>query len=390
MSSDPADTVRRLLAERTGTEPGDWYPVFKARYGMEVVFRAIGQTHGTGEVLTQIFTCSTAVTPILAAGMRAAYGDVSAASIALDPTGVPLTDATKAVVLQHTFGIVDHARARALRAVADTAGAVLVEDSAHCVGRLALAEDGSPLADISVHSFGAEKMLPTRFGGAIWINPERCDEHLRRRLAQELGTLRTVTPRIDRTARLYKNQVRVLNRLPGGVATKARSTLARAGLFEPLISTEETTGSLPYAAMAPSPWMLQQIAETLPRLATIEQTRSAAVAVYLETLRDVVQIPESITPDSALVRFPFFVASSELAERLVTKVTEAGFYAGRWYRPALFPGVADPAEYGYRVGDPALATSEDLIARVVNLPTNISTDEARRAAAVVREVLGAG
>ena len=37
------DRLRRQLAERTGTRAKDWHVVFKARYGMEVVFeRAAG------------------------------------------------------------------------------------------------------------------------------------------------------------------------------------------------------------------------------------------------------------------------------------------------------------------------------------------------------------
>ena len=32
--------LREALASRTGTRPEDWFPVFKARYGMQVAFVA--------------------------------------------------------------------------------------------------------------------------------------------------------------------------------------------------------------------------------------------------------------------------------------------------------------------------------------------------------------
>src|SRR5690606_599882 len=172
MSRHPQDaTATRMLADRTGTDPADWFLVFKARYGMEVVFRALAGTRGPGDVVTQVFTCSTAVDPILVAGLRPVYAEVSPATVAIDPDRLAVGPDTRAVVLQNTFGIVDSAGARRLRDAARSVGALLVEDSAHCVTRLARDADGSPVADVSFHSFGVEKMLPTRFGGAVWVSP---------------------------------------------------------------------------------------------------------------------------------------------------------------------------------------------------------------------------
>jgi hypothetical protein len=73
---------------------------------------------------------------------------------------------------------------------------------------------------------------------------------------------------------------------------------------------------------------------------------------------------------------------------VLSALADAGFYGGRWYRPALFPGADDPAAYGYAPGDPSLATSEDLVARVVNLPTDVDLDTARRIVDLVRRITG--
>lgn len=379
--------VRRLLADHTGTRPDDWHLVFKARYGLQVAFDALRAHRGDGEVATQIFTCSTAVDPILVAGLRPTYAEVSPDSVALDPDRLEVGEQTRAVMLQHTFGIVDQARAAGLRAHADRVDALLIEDAAHCLGQLARDADGRPLADVSVHSFGAEKMLPTRFGGAVWINPDRCDASLHEAMAQRLRALPAAGRAVDLRARAYITQVRVLNRLPQAVAGQARHTLTRARLFEPLISDAEARGGLQYAPLAPSDWMVEQMGRALPDLARVEAQRAAATATYRRELADVVQVPASVRDDAPLVRFPFFVAPGTDPERVIARVTEAGFYAGRWYRPALFPGTPDPGVFGYRPGDPALATTEDLIARVVNLPTNLSAERAQQAAAVVREAV---
>lgn len=377
------------LARRTGTSPADWFGVFKARYGMQVVFEALGAARGAGDVVTQAFTCSTAVDPILVAGLRPVYADVARDNVAIDASALAVPTAARAVVLQHTFGIVDTANAERLRASAHAAGALLVEDAAHCAGRMATGADGVPLADVSIHSFGVEKMLPTRFGGAVWVSPDLGDPALRARLAGDLAGLPRIGARLDLAARTYRNQVRVLNRIPGGLGRGTRRALAAARVFEPAIAPVEVRGGLPYPPMAPSDWVSAQAAAALRRLDEVEAARSAVVATYLRELAGLVEVPGAVGAGAPLVRFPFFAADGAAAERLVEELTRQGVYAGRWYRPALFPGAADPAVYGYDPDDPGLATTRDLVDRVVNLPTRVTEVEAVRVAALVRAAVRA-
>ncbi|NTW41011.1 MAG: DegT/DnrJ/EryC1/StrS aminotransferase family protein [Cellulomonadaceae bacterium] len=387
-SPHAAHDVTRMLAERTGTDPGDWFLVFKARYGMQVVLRALKGQRGPGDVVSQIFTCSTAVDPILAAGLHPTYAEVSPATVSIDPDRLVVGDATRAVMLQHTFGIVDEIAARRVQGAAHAAGALLVEDSAHCVGQMARDDAGAPLADVSIHSFGVEKMLPTRFGGAVWVNPSMHDAALRAHLRRDLAGLPTAGRRLDLAARGYRTEVRVLNRLPGAVGPRLRDALTQVGAFEPPIAPVERRGRLPYEPLAPSAWMTARMAEALPSLGDVEVRRAAVVAEYLRALGDVVEVPAGVGAGRPLVRFPFFAADADGAERIIDALGSAGFYPGRWYRPALFPGVDDPAVYGYAPGDGSLPVTEDLVARVVNLPTTVDVARARRIAEVVLSAIG--
>lgn len=379
--------VQRRLGAMTCTDPRDWHLVFRARYGMEIVFRAIADVHGTGCIATQLLTCAAAINPILAAGLTPVYGEISHDSLSLDPDLVPMGESTRALVLQHSFGIIDPTRSAALRHRADTAAALLIEDSAHCVCRMARDRRGSPLADVSVHSFGAEKVLPTRFGGAVWVNPERSDRALQHRLRADFANLRRLPETIASRSRLYRGQVRVLNRLPRPVATHTRDTLTRLRLLEPLIAPSETAGQLPYEPAQPAAWMTRAVADQLGRLDSVERHRAAATRVYLSELADLLDVPRSIAGEMPLVRFPCFAPSPAAAEHLLQALTEAGVYAGRWYRPALFPGVCDPARFGFSPGRTTPLT-QDLIARIVNLPTASGPVEAARAVAIVRSVCG--
>lgn len=239
---------------------------------------------------------------------------------------------------------------------------------------------------MSVHSFGIEKMLPTRFGGAVWVSP-RLEPELRGAIVTALGGLPTIGRRLDLVTRAYRTQNRVLNRLPGAVSRPLRRGLVKAGLLEPAIAPVEQRGGLPHAPAAPSPYMVAQAAAALPHLAEQERLRSAAVGVYVDELSDVVEVLDGARSRQPLVRFPFLAVDEVAAERLVEALAQRGVYAGRWYRPALFPGALDAAAYGYVPGDPRLAVSEDMVARLVNLPTNVSEERARQIVAHVRELV---
>ena len=108
MARTPAEeALARALAERTGTRPEDWFCVFKARYGMQAALSALRPATGEGAVVTQLFTCLTAVVPIVAAGLAPVYRDVSARTASLDPERLDPPAGARAVMLQHTYGIID-------------------------------------------------------------------------------------------------------------------------------------------------------------------------------------------------------------------------------------------------------------------------------------------
>jgi hypothetical protein len=92
------------------------------------------------------------------------------------------------------------------------------------------------------------------------------------------------------------------------------------------------------------------------------------------------EIPDGAKTGQPLVRFPFLVPPGVDPEAVIVGLRAKGVVEGRWYRPALFPGVADPAMYGYTPGAAAHAVTEDVIARIVNLPTSVPPDQARRTA----------
>ena len=383
--------LQNRLAELTDTHAEDWFLFMRARHGMAIVYQTLHQCFGQGTVTTQAYTCVTAVNPILVAGLKPEYGDIDPDSIALVPDTAPLHEQTRALVWQNTFGILADAKAALLRSRAHNTPAIFLEDSAHCVGSMVRDEQGEPLADISVHSFGVEKLLPTKFGGAIWINPclrERSPQHqcFVEKLRTACTGVRTPQGREEKAMRRYYNQVRILNHLPRAFSAPLRKSLIKNDRFLAPIIPWEQQGKLDRLPALPSKWVAAQALAQLKNIEDTRRRRQQVQHLYQEKLTRQLQIPAEIRDSQALVRFPLFVngaPSENEAERLFSFLREKGYYPGRWYRPALFPGVIDYDLYNFDPEFSNLPNTKYLIESAINLPTQESVTRAQEIVSLV-------
>jgi dTDP-4-amino-4,6-dideoxygalactose transaminase len=295
--------------------------------------------------------------------------------------------------MQHTFGIIDSAQAARLRTLCDATSALLMEDSAHCVTRMARDDEGRPLADVSVHSFGIEKMTPTHFGGAVWVNPAMRDAALHTRIVRKLSGLSVIGARLKFTTKIYFTQNRILAHLPASVSRPLRHFFIRHGLMEPAIVPLEQSGDLPYESWQPSEWINHAAVTALENIDSGMAARRTAVAHYLEEFADAVRtgqlsVPDAVTASDPLLRFPVFVRDEETARRVLAAVKRAGWFAEPWYRPALFPGSLDDA--AYRIDETAKTpVSTRLIAGAIALPTDLDAASTRKIAEIVRKAASA-
>ncbi|MDO4537086.1 MAG: DegT/DnrJ/EryC1/StrS family aminotransferase [Coriobacteriales bacterium] len=392
---DVAAELRQRMADLTSTCVEDWYLVTKARQGMQTVLAAAGKALDRTEVITQLFTCVTAINPILAAGLTPHYVDISEKTLCLSAEDLYIDESTAAVIHTNTFGIIDPATSFELRRVAHEAGALLIEDSAHCVGRMARDDKSVPMADVSIHSFGVEKLLfGTYFGGAVWVNPEAENTEAAQAIREALDALPIVDAQLDKAARSYRNQMRVLTRLPQSIAGGLRERWEGSGSLEPAVSEIERRGGTNHEPSKPSAWMCSQALAALESVTTNKKNRRACVRAYLDNFSaqelEELKVPKAaLRPDSqALLRFPIFVEDEAQADALAEAIATLGFYVPAWPRPLLVPGVLDPEPYGLAEGTDAWPVSERLSAGVVALPTDIDPAQVGIVVQVVRDTLG--
>lgn len=142
---------------------------YRGRIALYCLLRS--QKIGTGdEVIVQAFTCPEVVQPILRLGAIPVFCDTEADGFGLDSRSLSraLTGATKAVLIQHTFGV--PANMNALMPILRESGVFVIEDCCHvCASEY----DGRPVGsfgDAAFYSYGPEKPIAAGLGGEAVLN----------------------------------------------------------------------------------------------------------------------------------------------------------------------------------------------------------------------------
>lgn len=121
------------------------------------------------EVIVQGFTCIAVPDPIIWCKAIPVYVDIDD-SLNLDPELLEqsITKKTKAIIVQHTFGI--PADIIKIKKIAQKYNLVLIEDCAHALGAVHNGIALGKFGDIAFFSFGRDKIVSSVFGGAAFFN----------------------------------------------------------------------------------------------------------------------------------------------------------------------------------------------------------------------------
>jgi len=125
---------------------------------------------GTGdEVIVQAFTCNAAINPIIHVGARPVFTDIDEdLNISVKEIAKKITDKTKAVMIQHTFGY--PADIDEVRRICTIKNIYLIEDCAHALGAKYKDSFCGSFGDASFFSFGRDKIISSVYGGMVTVN----------------------------------------------------------------------------------------------------------------------------------------------------------------------------------------------------------------------------
>jgi perosamine synthetase len=141
----------------------------KGRVALYALLRAlnVGPSH---DIIVSVYTCPDVISPIVGLGARPVYCDIERDTFGLCPRALAaaLTDSTRVVIVQHTFGI--PARLDQLREVVRHRGVAILEDCCHVS---ASTYHGLPLGQVGEGAFYSHdwgKPLSAGGGGVAVVN----------------------------------------------------------------------------------------------------------------------------------------------------------------------------------------------------------------------------
>lgn len=194
LGEEELEAVRRVFASgilTNGTETLAFESSYAARHGAAhgVAFSSgtaalaavlLGLGIGPGDdVIVPSFTFISTATSVLHVGANAVFADIDPETFNIDPADVArrITPTTKAIVAVHYGG--QSADMDELRAIADEAGAVLLEDAAEAHGATYKDRPVGNLGRAGMFSFTPTKNITTGEGGLITTDDEALAERLR-------------------------------------------------------------------------------------------------------------------------------------------------------------------------------------------------------------------
>ena len=346
---------------------------WKGRVAFYATLRALGVGLGD-EVIVPGFTCVVVPNAVRLTGATPIYADIESGGYNIDPHRVEeiITSRTRALVVQHSFGI--PAPIDSLLDLAMRHGLLVIEDCAHSVGGKHDDRRLGTFGDAAFFSFQWSKPLTTGMGGMAVTSDVVLADRLRR---VHRGT---VPPPITAQMQLYAQyhaHARLFSPRLAWHAQDALRVVSRLGLFVGSSSEAELDGAMPSDHNWRMASFQQAVGERL--LWTVPERNAHAEALaarYDAALQNAGWTTPSRPSGAALLRYPVRVANKD---RLLQAARQARVEVGSWFETPLHPVALEKhARFGYVVGQ--CPNAEHTARQLVNLPLHpgVSAAEADR------------
>lgn len=326
----------------------------RAAAGITAALRVMGFQNRA--VLIPANTCYIVLWAVLESGNIPYLVDID--PVCGSMTAQTLTDANvndvAAIIPCHLYGI--PAPMRELCAWAKAHGAVVIEDSALAIGVEADGQAVGSWGDVSVFSFGTEKIVDIGYGGALMTDDARLANEI------EAATLKfdLLNPPMKKLGEQWAEIYWALHQFEGENPRLGAIYPTLHEIYKPL-----TAYRLPSAGWRELPHQLDALSDNLAH-------RWVTVGLYESALRPYQADFAPQLAGLALWRYPLFVDAAE-RDNLLNDLWAHGIdTATRWYpslavmRAALCPSLAHGEH----------TRAEQWSASVINLPVDLSIDAA--------------
>ncbi len=344
-----------------------------------IALKALGIGKGD-EVLIQAFTCVVVPNSILWLGAKPVYLDVDE-SYNIDPTNLAkkISPKTKAIIVQHTFGI--PANLKKIKKIAQEHNLFLIEDCAHSLGSLYQGKPVGSYGDIAFFSFGRDKVISSVFGGMVLCSNKALYQEMRReRDKLEIPSRSWILQQLFHP--LAFSLILPLYNI--GLGKILLVLLQKLSFLSKAVYEEEKNCKQPSTFPLKMPGAMAIFARNqLKKLERFNKHRKKIASYYFDHLPSEMILPPQ-ADNSVWLRFP---VRHERADDLYRFAKQKGALLGNWYKDIIMPA-KDLVGAGYRKGDCPMA--ERLAQEVVNLPTypTFSLKQAQKVVGIIKEWLG--
>lgn len=340
---------------------------YRGRVALYAILKALGVGEGD-EVATQSFTCLAMPEGIMATGAKPLWIDIEPGGVNMDPDDLisRITEKTKAVVVQHTFGI--PAQMNRLVEICEERGLPLIEDCCHTY---ASSYDGRTVGTFGVgafYSFEWGKPLVAGIGGSAVVQDENGYQKVKA-FHDGLGEAGAVPQlKIDLQyagySMLYSPKrfwkVRELFQ-------KLSAAGAAEGNYNPTGEVAADFGR----KMAPS--CRGRLEREVHLAATVAARSRELSAIYMSGI-SVAGLRQVFVPDQANPVYARFPLLAEDKQGLLARAKEANIEVAEWYSTAVHPlKPGDWSAIGLEVGQ--CPEAEKRSREIVSLPINKKTTD---------------
>lgn len=339
---------------------------------------------GGDEVLLQAFTCVAVPNSVLWAGAKPVFVDIDAAfNFDVRDAETKLSRHTRAIIVQHTFGI--PANMNRIVAFAKKHGLYLIEDCAHSLGATYEGKKLGSFGDAAFFSFGRDKVVSSIWGGMAIIS-SKFPSKLRAGKVQS-SKLRDYQGALPEPSGFWIFQQLlhpiafffILMSYNLWIGKMLLFGMQKARLLSFPVYPEEKHSGKPADFPARFPNALAILAlNQLKKLDRYNETRKSVASYYRMQLQQSgsgYTLPIE-TEGAIYLRFPVLVG--ENPSRVVQRAKRDGVLLGNWYHNVIDPTGVSFNAVGYVRG--SCPRAEAAASRIINLPTRLTKTEASRVA----------
>lgn len=361
------DKFKKLVKDKFNTD--HIYLYGSARSALCALLKSLEFKPGS-EVLLTGFTCEAVPNAVMHAGLEPVYADIDPGSFCMSPVSVreKITEKTRVIVIQHTFGI--PAEIDALLALAREHDLYVIEDCAVSLGSYYKGRLTGSFGDAALFSFELSKTITSCRGGMLLLNSNKLSaidkhEHFYETVPeQSVPYSAQILFQLGLSGILYRPVIFNLGKF-------FISFLFKNGYFTKSTSDKEVKAEIPENYLIRlSDQQGEILSRQLKRLDRMRSRNSRILQYYYDHLSEIHDLipyhPCSDGGSSNLIRYPILTNKRRI---LIDVFQSNGIDLGLWFTSPLSSPDVDHALFLYSKGE--CPEAERVSGLICNLPVSV-------------------